>query len=71
MEAKEPPVTYLYEWVEKYCQACNISRQQWTLDGAVRGRFWYWLKENAAGQYVIPAYTACREGDYHGASIDE
>lgn len=74
MEAKEPPVTYLYEWVEKYCIACNISRQDWYLDGELRGRFWYWLKINGAGHHIIPSYTHCcndRDDDLHGDSIQE
>ena len=29
MEAKEPPLTYLYQYVEQYRQEMNITPMQW------------------------------------------
>lgn len=71
MEYKDPPVTYLCHWVEKYCKQCNIPDRLWYSSGEVRGRFWYWLKDNADGAAIRPSFSECEKHDYHGDSIDE
>jgi hypothetical protein len=74
MEAKEPPLTYLYQYVDLYRQENNITPMQWYISNLVRARFWDWLEHNKGQKPMVISFTQEVNGETQeliGASIDE